>query len=291
MKNIKLISVLFISSIIISCEKDSEMINSNLTKSEKNNRNLVSDKSESDPFEVYGTSHNNFLDFVALEENFDALSHEEIYIVGQQFSDENFTYDVSQSWSGFASSVEFTQNLITYGAGISDTLIMHSLISSSEAVLVDSLVNIFESAVNHGTQTVISTSEFINRIESLEDFIDENYTIVYDESSRNGNFPAMILSMCSVAKSSYAYWMEVAINSNHAWYNRFENSLSGGMLTDIYSDGKKSYNVVYNKSIFTKAWHALKTAWVDTKAYFKCPGCGTDLSKRVMYGAMSSAMI
>lgn len=263
------------------CEKDNSITNSNPLKKE-----IISTDKSGDPFEIYGELHNGLLDYVAELPNFNNVTREEIYLYSQTYENPHPSYCMDQSWSDFSNSLEYTINLGDSGINISETLLNDGLITTSDTALVNKLVYIFENAADFENQTIQSTIEFSNAINNLEDYIYTNYEVVYDESTKEGNFPAQMLAMCSIAKSSYSYWTEAATNPAHPWYTRFEQSTYDGFFVG-FSDIKT--NRMINKSIFTKAWHALKTAYVDTRAFFNCPGGG--LVTRTLYAGASSSQV
>lgn len=128
-------------------------------------------------------------------------------------------------------------------------------IDSSMISLAQDFFDVFDNAVPQSGSPQTSVSTFTASMEAFENDLKDNYTVVYDPETKEGNFPAQLLAAASVAKSSYAYWENVESNPSHPWHDRHEDR-----------DGDDSSGNLLG-GWFGKAWHSIKTAGVDVGGF------------------------
>lgn len=166
------------------------------------------------------------------------------------------------------------ESMIQNPATASATLVAHGMIDPDEQALTDQLFAILDGAASFQNMTYKTIAQFTAEIEALENDIISNHTVVYDPVSKTGNHAAVELGACSIAKNSYSYWMDVAINTLHAWHDLVVNQNFYGT---IGSEG--STPMPSRRSIFGDIWRGIKRAAVDTAGFLVGGNCGGILDK------------
>jgi hypothetical protein len=258
-KLINRVAFLFlIGTALIGCEKEPIEVNI-MSKIESENTSLISGKNTS-VFDMYGISHNLAMDYVATHPDFDNLSKEEIFNHLHTYEGPNFNFTDTQTWPELENGLSYTETLFSDLPNAGKKLYIDGFIESEMVDLAQVFFNVFDDAVLEDDTAITSVEDFIVSMESFEDYVNSNYDIIYNETTKEGNFPALLLAAASVAKNSYAYWDEVGNNDDHPW--AIQNANRGG------NTGRRSW--------FGRAWHSIKVAAVDVGGFFGGGGQWSD---------------
>jgi hypothetical protein len=242
-----------------SCEKES--VENGIAQNQSLGNKVKSNSSKSgDPYAIYGSSHNSAMDYVADHSNFNNLTNEQVFDYLETYSDTDFDFSGSGSYSDHLNSLDYTDDLFSDIENAGTKLYNDGRIDSGMIDLAQRFFNVFDDAVPETGTPQISSEDFISDMEDFESYLLDNYTVVYNEDTKEGNFPAYLLAASSVAKSSYSYWENVAANPTHPWYDRQGDRDEDDGSGDLFGGW------------FGRAWHSIKTAAVDVGGFFG--GCG-----------------
>jgi len=262
----KLIYLFIVSTIFVtSCVND--FTSSNFEDSAKHLKSTELRSENSFDFSFYGNSHNAMMDYVTTMQNFNSATLEAIYTFGTTYSDEYFNSWIPD-WNLHNNSIPLIHYLIENPEHASDTLISLGILSPEEKVLSDKISFILRDAGNYNNQSNKELNEIIQELTDLEDYIRTNYEIVYDSDSKIGNIGAKYLAACSIAKSSFAYWFNVAENSSHPWSYRFNNLIT-------YNGGEIDSEQIQYRICWKCVWRAIKVAANDVWGFIAAPNCGS----------------
>lgn len=257
---------LFLGSSIFltSCVKDSTSLNFEDSAKKLESTDLRSENTFD--FSFYGNSHNAKLDYVATMPNFNSETLEAIYTFGTGYGDVYFN-SYTADWDLNYSGIPLIHYLIENPESASDSLISLGILSTEEKELADKISFILRDAGNYSNQSNKELSEIIQELTNLEDYIRTNYNVVYNTNSKIGNIGAKYLAACSIAKSSFTYWFDVAENSSHPWSYRFNNLIT-------YNGGEIDNGQIQTRICWKCIWRAIKVAATDVWGFVAAEDCG-----------------
>ncbi len=205
-----------------SCEKE-DGDNTQPQKSRIDNSKSNSQNSKSaDPYAIYGVSHNNAMDYVAAHSSFDSLDKQQVFNHLKTYSDSNFDFSGGTTYSDLLNAINYTDDLFSDIENAGNKLYLDGRIDSSMINIAQEFFDVFANAGDTNDISPISVTDFTNDINAFENYLDSNYTVTYDEVTKIGNFPALLLAASSVAKSSYSYWTNVEADSLDPWHGQNE---------------------------------------------------------------------
>ena len=247
---------------VVSCNRNDEY----LVPSDRNNDDKHHSLIILDEFEKYGISHNLYLDYTAGMSNFNTASRESIMSYSNGYSDAHFTCQ-AVLWEEHDAGMNYVYELIENPESLTNSLLTNNFIDSSEIIFVNMLHAILLGSIDEDNQVYQSLTSFRNSIATLENYIRNNYNIVYDDQSKSGNSAARFLAACSIAKYSYAYWISAATDTSHPWYTRLNNRKT------YEFDGSK-VSEISNRSFWGKIARGIKVAAADVWGFVAAEGCG-----------------
>ncbi|HXS37726.1 MAG TPA: hypothetical protein VN721_13565 [Flavipsychrobacter sp.] len=231
---------------LISCNKEKTSYNKTTTTPNMKKQVIVNGFN----FDQFGISHNNYLDYVQQDPNFQTATSQQLFNYGATYNDTYFG-----SWASSGETYSYLQGAVTYSTGlvtdiingqnVSPQLITDSLADSISAPYWDTLASIFHDALDTPDHGFYTPEEFIQKIQNLENQITSNLTVSIDPATMTGNDGAELLGACSIAKYSYSYWYNIATNPNPP--------------TTGWSSPQCSF--------IRNVWHAITVAATDTWAF------------------------
>lgn len=228
-----------------SCEKADE--DSSLIYNNRDNKTLAH-------FESYGISHNLAMDYVAANPNFDKMSKHEIYTYIQGYSDNDFTFDNDTNWDAHNVRLELAKGWAENPKTVAASWLSEEKIKASEFGIFDSLFQLIDKGADYDSQTYLSVKDFHDLVGIYEQHIKDNYEVIYDPQSKEGNLYAFLLATTSILRHSYEYWHNAATDPSHVWHEKF--------LQLEYNGGKSG-----QKLSFGDIWRAIKVGAVDTGVF------------------------
>ncbi|AXG67907.1 hypothetical protein KORDIASMS9_00089 [Kordia sp. SMS9] len=233
-------------------------------------------------FDNYGISHNLAMDHIATMPNFNTASLEDIFYFADTYTDAYLDNSCQcNDWQTHETQMDMIEQLQENMNSASSILVNMNVITPQEVPLTDMLFTIFDNAVSLQNNSYKSIQEFTAEIEALENFVFNNYTIIYDPVAKTGNYAATILGACSIAKNSYSYWVTATLNSAHSWNYR---------LTQL-NPATRNGNTIspIQKGIFGDIWRGIKRAGADVGGFIVGGDCGGILDGRDLGCAIKHA--
>src|SRR5690554_375748 len=268
MRNIKitvlgLLGATFLTTGLYSCSNDDATLTDNVTTEQA----AMAAKSVFN-YEIYGTTHNEYLDYVSAHPNFHNFTFDQNFAYGQTFSNQYFDFSqINVSSDEMREAIDRTIEALTAEGGEVAYLLGNNLISEDEEVLCSTLLAIFENAIDTEEDTYKSINEFNTDILNFENMIKENYPIVFKEEEVSIGAKYLIAS--SIAKNSYAYWIGSALNPMSEYHI---------YLGDNFILGNENTNTIYGTKggIFKKIWDGIKIGVADVLGFIGnvCEGNG-----------------
>ncbi len=185
------------------------------------------------------------MDYVANNGDVNQLTRKERFDLAQEFTGS------IRRWLNAETTInQILQNIESFN---SITNLLNTPPYSQNALnLIVELNNIIDYALDKAFEdTPLTPIQYNITIDSLINFIDSSYNIVYCPRSNTGNEYTMIVISCYISKASYKYWYEVATDTTHPWY-------------DYLDDNSKT-------NIFRRIWRGIKVAAVDTYSFIIGP--------------------
>jgi|GEM_PF-3108103 len=260
MKKIKNLTLGILGATILSlglyaCSNDNE---TTTTSNAAKEQNVMAAKSVFN-YEIYGTTHNEYLDYVSAHPDFHNFTFEQSFNYGQTFKNEHIDFSkVNVSSNEMKVAINQIKEALSSESGEINYLLSKGLINDEEVELATELFQIFDNAVDVEKETFKSVDEFKNDVLAFENKIKENYPIIFEED--NVSIGAKYLITSSVAKNSYTYWVKAALNPNSAYHN---------YLGDNFILGNQSMNSTYGKKggIFKKIWDGIRIGVADVAGF------------------------
>ncbi|MDY0143260.1 MAG: hypothetical protein RBR97_15340 [Bacteroidales bacterium] len=245
MKNKNLIIYLLftfgIITFFLSCEKSD---NSLLSNSES----TTVEKSAKYPYESYfieiGQYHNSVLDYVGKNGDVSKLTREQRFILAESYTKSgNKWSDIKVLGDNLWLIIESDSSIVT--------LLDTKAFSSEALAYIEMLNTCFDNALlsaQHGNPP--RPEDFNYSVNEIIGKIYEEEKVIVDTTKGIGNEYALIVADCYLAKATYEYWYNSAVDSKSYWY---------GYL-DLYASSKLPPWI-------QRAWHGIKVAAVDTWAW------------------------
>jgi hypothetical protein len=200
---------------IYSCTKQVE-VNQTEERSKYDFSNLTLRSFSKSDFDIYGTEHNLWMDYIASASNFSSLTRQNLYNQAATFNSTIFPSS-SNTWSDFLVVENYALTLLNMTASNARaTLIADSVFESSMGFALEKLFDIIN--------TSRSLADYQTKVTELEDYILTKKTVVYDSTNFEGNAAALILGACAIARHSGNYWSNAENSITSPWYGRI-NSL------------------------------------------------------------------
>jgi hypothetical protein len=238
-------------------------------------------------FDNYGISHNLAMDHIATMPNFNNASLQDIFYFADTYTDAYFNNPSCNcdDWQTQQTHMAMLEGMINDMNNASNVLVNMNFIDPEDQPLTDMLFAIFDNAASIENSTYKSVAEFTAEIEAFENFVIANYPVIYDPTARTGNYAANVLGACSIAKNSYSYWVNVALDNSHPWNYR---------LTQMNFNRNGNITGTRQKGIFGDIFRGIGTAFVDVGGFLvggKCGGIldGRDLSCAIKHAKKKSS--
>lgn len=260
MKNFKKIAlsflgVAFIATGFVACSND----DSN-TKTDTQIENRVKSVSSVFDYDVYGRTHNEYLDYLSQHPNYDNLSFEEKVSYGSSFSNNHIDFStINIDVNTLDSSIQNVIMGLTSEEGVVSYMYKKGMLHSDELELANKLINLFDDAVDPEKETYKSIPEFNAEIESFQNFVRSNYEIKH--TNNEVSLGAKYLAASSIAKHSYQFWVDAAGNINSPYYK---------YLGDDYLLGNKNERTTYGRKrpgLFKRIWDGIKIGAADVGGF------------------------
>ncbi len=259
--------------IIFSCNTDE---NTSQRISQETNLKSLYD------FDNYGISHNLAMDHIATMPNFNNASLQDIFYFADTYSDSYFNNPSCNcdDWQTQQIHMTMLEGMLNDLNNASNVLVNMNIIKPEDQPLTDMLFTIFDNAVSIENSTYKSVTEFTTEIEAFENFVIANYSILYDPTTRTGNYAANILGACSIAKNSYSYWVNATLNAAHPWNYR---------LTQVNLNRNGNITGMRQKGLFGDIVRGIGRAFVDVGGFLVGGKCGGILDGRDLGCAIKHA--
>lgn len=246
------VSLVACMTIIISCNKEK------ITKSELDIPNSTSSlQSSFNELNYVGENHNALLDYVKDNLDLSQASKYDRYLEAKEFT------QTMANWTEFQNQSATALNLSSQ-TGWGAQAVDQGYFPEELAPYLDSLEQIFEDAIDQNNDTFMEILTFENRINSLIDYIIEHEEYVYDSDTKTGNSVAKLVGALVLAKYSYAYWLNAALDEDNEWH-------------DLLAPGVGGIYRVSACNFCKKAWRAIKVAGADVWGFMTCLECvGSD---------------
>ncbi len=243
MKKIKYTLITIILTGVLACTK--ENINNEVIHAPEEDQT----RATIEFYEEFGIGHNALLDEIGSAGDLAALTHEERYDLITEailVEDPEFSMDFETCNAHIA----FTNALTSDNAA--DEIIAMGELTENVHGAITLLFEIMEDVdIDNEDSELVTSANFVDRIAELEDFIETNCEVDYNEELKMGNDGALMLGACAIAKYSYAYWYNSIYEEDHLWHGLF-NSYAEEEELDI---------------IAARApW--IKRAWADVTNFF-----------------------
>lgn len=262
-KLIGLLTILLIS--ILACERSDDTLPS--PEHQNSNEQILSNALVNDEFADYGLHHNLYLDYLATMPNFNTTSRESLLNHSSAYSGPIFS-GRSVQWEDHEENMNFVYTLIEEPESLIDNLLSTEFIDSTEIELATMLHSVLLGSLDETFESYQNVNQFVSSVNTLENYIRSNYSVVYDSQNKTGNSAARFLAACSIAKSSYSYWLEAATSTSHPWHIRFNTRKT-------YEFNGQFNNTVSSRSFFGKIARAIKVAASDVWGFVAAEGCGS----------------
>lgn len=235
-------------TITISCSKEK------ITKSEVEIPNLPpSLQSPFNEFNYIGENHNALLDYVKNNLELSEASKYDRYLTAKDFTQTTADWTMFQNQSA---SAQYLSSQTNWGA----QALAQGYFPANLAPYLDSLEQIFEEAIDQNNEAFMQISTFENRIDVLIEYIMEHEELVYDSDTKIGNSVAKLVGTLVIAKYSYAYWVNAALDPDNEWHELLAPGVGG-----IYR--------VSACDFCRRAWRAIRVAAADVWGFMTCLDC------------------
>lgn len=230
---------LFITTIIItSCQKEEFTEKSINNRSSYNSSSRLADGTD---FDTFGLLHNQILDEVAIRGNIVNLSRKDRFNLAVGIIIEaGIEEDSLPTWPTMNKTLGFVSSLKPKNAA--NKLIDVTSLTELERGIITDLYEFFEVVKN--SDTLISIAYFSNQINIIESNIYNTLTVEYDVATNEVNNAGHLLVVCSIARYSYSYWINVALDENHPWHVRLDNGNSANLRCGFFCKIKAAIKYV-----------------------------------------------
>ncbi|WP_298514389.1 hypothetical protein [uncultured Kordia sp.] len=233
-------------------------------------------------FDNYGISHNLAMDHIATMPNFNNATLEDIFYFADTYTDAYLNNSCQcNDWQTHEMQMTMLEQMNEDMTTTSNILLSMNVITPQDVPLTDMLFTIFENAISYENNSYKSIEQFTAEIEAFENFVMTNNAIVYDPNTKTGNYAANILGACSIAKSSYSYWVNATLDNSHPWNYRLTQ------LNAANRNGNKTG--VIQKGLFGDIWRGIKRAGADAGGFLVGGDCGGILDGRDLDCAIKHA--
>ena len=263
MKTTKVLFVAMLLSLAFmwSCQKEGAMTPDASGSSAKDTEDSFSSKNPSvSEYEIFGIAHNEMMDYVAANADLSTYSAYQRYMIGKNFVYSGLENEHESTWSEMESIQTLSDSLLDNYNDAENILVDANAFSEDfvapAAAIYSLLGSMLESADN---SIIVSPDQFSSMIQTIEDNILQNYEVEYDSDTKLGNEGAKLLGACTIARYSYMYWYNVAIDESNPWGNTFTDG-NGERLKNIWNAIK----------------HAIKVAAADVGGFVGCGTCTHD---------------
>src|SRR5690606_28085883 len=174
------------------------------TKTDTQIENSVKSVSSVFDYDVYGRTHNEYLDYLSQHPNYDNLSFEEKVSYGSSFSNNHIDFStINIDVNTLDSSIQNVIMGLTSEEGVVSYMYKKGMLHSDELELANKLINLFDDAVDPEQETYKSVPEFNAEIETFQNLVLSNY----ERKHKNGevNLGAKYVTASSIAKHSYQF--------------------------------------------------------------------------------------
>jgi hypothetical protein len=234
--------------VIISCNKDEMLLKKIIP---------VFSVSVND-FTELGINHNLKLDYVANNCVIDSSTSEERFDIAVLYDGGSLPYS-QYSITDVYNTFDLVEEILNSNE---PGLLLHNYgyFPESLITLVDSFGEIFTIAFEaHDNNNAKTPSEFNQLLTNFENHVLNDYNVELNENNNTltGNYYALLLGACAIARSSYGYWYNAATNPESDWYPFLDKAANGDP-----------------NPLWKRIWIGIKTAGVDVWAFMTAPHCG-----------------
>lgn len=199
------------AGIFWACQKEVTTENSSVTKES----NKILKDNNNNPFDYVGINHNQYLDYLLTNINFQTISKENLFEYGKTYRPLNLT------WNQF-SEIEQNQIEHMYEDGINLSIFQEICTTFCNQATIDTIAILdvyllanFMDSIND--DTTISIASYYNGIVYYEGLLcDRFYQINPSPTTVEYEFFKVVLSYCAVAKHSANYFIDVASTTDPA---------------------------------------------------------------------------
>lgn len=206
----------------------------------------------------YGISHNAKLDYVAANiSDLASSSFSQRLAAANAYSDPTFGNPSSTTLSDAQAGITYAETIIEDFDAAGQILASDGHITSEMSIYYDELGVLLENARNNFLNEVYYTPEtFSSDVDLIIADIYDNHTVTVNQSTGEGSEAGKAVITMEIAKASYAYWYEAALdNSTSPWASYFQTN--------------------YKKPGFwDRLWTGVKRVAVDIYSFPSCPYCG-----------------
>ncbi|MDY0144283.1 MAG: hypothetical protein RBR97_20560 [Bacteroidales bacterium] len=246
-----------ITTFFISCENEDSLINTPSTTQIEKSSSYHAYESF---FIEIGQYHNSVLDYVAKNGDVSVLTREERFNLATKFTKSG------NKWSEMEKLGDELLYIVENESSIVSILETPPF-SKSALAYIDELNTCFDNAIYSARMgSPLKPSDFNKSIDIIINKIYENEKVIVDTTQCFYNEFAMVVAGCYLAKATFEYWYNSAIDTNGLWY---------GYL-DLYASSKLPPWI-------KRAWHGVKVAAVDTYAWVTANGSYMDEDGYVHY--------
>jgi hypothetical protein len=256
MKQIIFFSFIFL--LLCSCNKEIEYQHEDSVKARTTN-----------PLNYFGDSHNSRMDYIQNMSGFDTASVHTIFTYSTNYSDTYFN-SYTGDWMKHIETIDICTDIANNTIDPSDALLKDSIITLSMKKYVKKIDSLFDNSINFSSQTIKTSSQFTNEIESIEALIMNEYPCTISANGV-GDEGAFLLGACAIAKKSFDYWAQVTSDSTDSWNIKL-NSITS-LPTDLQQNQIEVRDV---PKWLKKAWRGVKVAAVDVWGFMTAKGCAWD---------------
>ena len=221
------------------------------------------------PFDYFGVSHNNKMDYVAGMTGFDTASLQSRFTYGNGYSDVYFS-SYTGVWSHHTSTIGICIDFANNTQTPASVLFASGQIDASMTSIVFKMDSIFDHAIDVTNETYKSVAQFTSEVEYIEGLIANMTPYSYNSTTKVGNKTAFLLGGCAIAKHSYAYWIGAANDVNSPWHTKLDEITSLG-----YSfSGDNQLDARDCPPWLKRIGRAIKVAAVDVWGFIAAEDCG-----------------
>lgn len=213
MKKLNYVLVAFLFAGTLACTKESIKEETNLLSETYKTKSLGGGV-----YEEFGIDHNAILEGVGLGGDLAVLNSEERYDILTEViltEDPEFIMDFETC----NEHITFTNALTSINAA--NEIIEMGELTENVREAITLLFSIIEDVNTENEGGLLTPDDFNIRINELEDFIETNCVVDYNEELKMGNDGALILGTCTIAKYSYDYWYNSIFTEDHSWHGLF----------------------------------------------------------------------